>query len=168
MHDEPAFVALGFKSNRRGLPLEHVRVATDTKSAGQGLLTSYRLSMFALQHNPFTEDDETKLELPLEHVRVATLLDVRMGDHANASYRLSMFALQPDTCAVEKGDNHGLPLEHVRVATWMARAGSIHGTLLPLEHVRVATECTLMSPEWARVLPLEHVRVATGVLKKSC
>ena len=28
MHDEPAFVALGFKSNRRGLPLEHVRVAT--------------------------------------------------------------------------------------------------------------------------------------------
>ena len=102
MHDEPAFVALGFKSNRRGLPLEHVRVATDTKSAGQGLLTSYRLSMFALQHNPFTEDDETKLELPLEHVRVATLLDVRMGgrplEHVRVaerdSYRLSMFALQ--------------------------------------------------------------------------
>ena len=32
MHDEPAFVALGFKSNQRGLPLEHVRVATHNDS----------------------------------------------------------------------------------------------------------------------------------------
>ena len=101
MHDEPAFVALGFKSNRRGLPLEHVRVATDTKSAGQGLLTSYRLSMFALQLR-----DDSSFELRFDSYRLSMFALQPMQflgiSPAGLGYRLSMFALQleADVCDI--------------------------------------------------------------------
>ena len=70
MHDEPAFVALGFKSNRRGLPLEHVRVATVLMT-----LSPILMSPLPLEHARVATPARQclkKRRLPLEHVRVAT------------------------------------------------------------------------------------------------